>query len=331
MVSVQSPIQELRKEIQSSFEPLLPANNNESIPFASVDPIELALGFPGNPDDIKSAAGEEILEERGYSQPFSPRDGMGTGGIDSFRERGFWEKRKICLARKVLMRLDQSFRKIFKGQKLDFKENGAEKEAFLNPNLLYLIAITDGNEDTLGHSQLVSKYATLFAGELGIEDVNFLFDLENGALLHDIGKIGIPEFILRKDGPLTSQEKEVVMEHPLLGYQMIEEVDFLRNAAEVVLYHHERYDGTGYPFGLSGEEIPLGARIFALADTLDAITSDRPYRKGADFEVAWREIEKGRESQFDPHLADIFQSIPLEKWQDIKQNVGISLPLSAVH
>jgi putative nucleotidyltransferase with HDIG domain len=331
MVNVPSPIQESRKAIQSSFEPVLSPSNSESNPLASARPIELALGFPGNPDDFKGVVREEIFEERGHSQPFPPFEGAGTDEVVSYWERGFWEKRKISLAREVLMRLDQNFRKVFRGQELDFEENGAEKEAFLNPNLLYLIAITDGNEDTLGHSQLVSKYATLFAGELGIEDMNFLFDLENGALLHDIGKIGIPEFILRKDGPLTSKEKEVVMEHPLLGYQMIEEVDFLKKAAEVVLYHHERYDGSGYPFGLSGEEIPLGARIFALADTLDAITSDRPYRKGEDFEVARREIEKGRESQFDPHLADIFQSIPLEKWQDIKKNVGVSLPLSAVH
>lgn len=326
-----SQIQESRKEIQSSFEPFFPPNDKKSNPVASACPIDLALGFPGNPDDFKGVAREEIFEEREYSQPLSPDEGMGTDEIVSFWERGFWERRKISLARDVLMRLDQRFRKIFRGQKLDFEENGAEKEAFLNPNLLYLIAITDGNEDTLGHSQLVSKYAVLFASALGIEDKNFLFDLENGALLHDIGKIGIPEFILRKDGPLTSKEKEVVREHPLLGYQMIEGVDFLKKAAEVVLYHHERYDGTGYPFGLSGEEIPIGARIFALADTLDAITSDRPYRKGEDFEVAWRKIGRGRESQFDPHLVDVFQSIPLEKWQDIKKNVGISLPLSAVH
>lgn len=331
MVVPKSQIKESRKEIQSSFEPFFPSNDNESNPVASAGQIELALGFPGNPDDFKGVAREEILEEKVYSQPLSPDEGMGIDEIVSFWERGFWEKRKISLAREVLVRLDQRFRKIFRGQKLDFEENGAEKEAFLNPNLLYLIAITDGNEDTLGHSQLVSKYAVLFASALGIEDKNFLFDLENGALLHDIGKIGIPEFVLRKDGSLTSKEKEIVMEHPLLGYQMIEGIDFLKKAAEVVLYHHERYDGAGYPFGLSGEEIPLVARIFALADTLDAITSDRPYRKGEDFEVAWREIGKGRESQFDPRLVDIFQSIPLEKWQDIKQNVGISLPLSAVH
>ncbi len=331
MLSVPSQIQESRKKIPSHCEPLLPPNDNKSIPSPSVGPIDLALGFPGNPDDFEGLTREEILEEQESSHPFSLLDGMDTGGIVSSWERGFWENRKISLAREVLTRLDQNFRKVFRGQKLDFEENGAEKEAFLNPNLLYLIAITDGNEDTMGHSQLVSKYATLFATELCIEDKNFLFDLENGALLHDIGKIGIPEFILRKDGPLTQGEKEVVMEHPLLGYQMLEGIDFLKKAAEVVLFHHEHFDGTGYPFGLSGVEIPLGARIFALADTLDAITSDRPYRKGEDFKVALKEIEKGRESQFDPHLADIFQSIPLEKWQDIKKNVGISLPLSAVH
>jgi HD-GYP domain-containing protein (c-di-GMP phosphodiesterase class II) len=330
-VSVLKQIQESRKEIQSSFEPLLPPNDNESNPFASANPIELALGFPGNPDDFNGVADEEILEERGNSYPFASSKATETDEVVSFWKRGFWERHKISLAKEVLMRLDQNFRKVFKGQELDFEENGVEKEAFLNPNFLYLIAITDGNEDTLGHSQLVSRYSILFVSTLGIKDKNFLFDLENGALLHDIGKIGIPEFILRKDGPLTCREKEVVMEHPLLGYQMIQEFVFLKKAAEVVLYHHEHYDGTGYPFGLGGEEIPLGARIFALADTLDAITSDRPYRKGKDFEEAMKEIEKGRESQFDPHLTDVFLSIPLEKWQDIKKNVGISLPLSAVH
>jgi len=150
-------------------------------------------------------------------------------------------------------------------------------------------------------------------------------------LLHDVGKIGIPEFILRKASSLTEREKGILEEHPLLGYEMLEEFDFLRKAAHVVLYHHEKYDGSGYPFGLIEEEIPVEARIFSLADTLDAITSDRPYRKGKSFEEALREMEKYRGSQFDPVLLDSFLSIPVEKWQDIKVKTLASLRLPHIH
>jgi putative nucleotidyltransferase with HDIG domain len=177
----------------------------------------------------------------------------------------------------------------------------------------------------------VSKYSVLFARELGIEDRSFLIDLERGALLHDIGKIGVPEFVLRKEGALTRGERDVVREHPLLGLEMIKGFDFLADAAHVILYHHERFDGSGYPFGLKGEEIPLGARIFALADTLDAITSDRPYRKGKSFDDALMEIKKEKDTQFDPLLTEVFLSIPREKWAEIKENARASLPLSAVH
>jgi HD-GYP domain-containing protein (c-di-GMP phosphodiesterase class II) len=153
---------------------------------------------------------------------------------------------------------------------------------------------------------------------MGIEDRTFLADIERGALLHDIGKIGIPESILRKAGPLSEIEKEIVKEHPYLGYEIIEEFPFLNKASQVVLFHHESYDGRGYPYGLQGEEIPFEARIFAIADTLDAITSDRPYRKGQSFRVALDEIERHSGTQFDPSLVDAFLDVPEEKWQQIK-------------
>jgi HD-GYP domain-containing protein (c-di-GMP phosphodiesterase class II) len=171
----------------------------------------------------------------------------------------------------------------------------------------------------------------LLTKALGVEDKSFLINIERGALLHDIGKIGIPESILRKAGPLTKKEKEITQQHPLLGYEMIEEFDFLKRAALVVLFHHERYDGCGYPYGLAGEEIPLEARIFALADTLDAITSDRPYSRAKSFPEAYREVEKSQGSQFDPQLADVFLSIPVEKWQRIKAKTQISLPSLIIH
>lgn len=238
---------------------------------------------------------------------------------------------KVASVRKMLKDLDEHYGDIFRQQANVLEEDISEKRAFFNSDLLYLIAATDGYEDTLGHPRLVASYTTLLAKALGIEDINSLIHIERSALLHDIGKIGIPEFILRKAGPLTEKEREIIKEHPLLGYDMIEEFDFLRKAAQVVLFHHERFDGGGYPYGLAADEIPLEARIFALADTLDAITSDRPYRKGKSFEEVYKEIEKGGDSQFDPLLVDVFLSIPKEKWQQIKASTRVTPCLLTIH
>ena len=227
---------------------------------------------------------------------------------------------KIVSAKKVLRDLNLKYTSLFMGQDYKLDEILSEERSFLNSNLLYFIAVTDRNEDTLFHSQMVARYTLLLSNALGIEDKEFLTSIERGALLHDIGKIGIPEGILRKPGPLSEPEKEIVKNHPLLGYEMIKEFDFLKKAAQVVLYHHEHYDGGGYPYGLAGEEIPIEARIFALADTFDALTSDRPYRKGMSFDEALVEIEKGCNSQFDPLLADIFLSLPLEKLEKLKED-----------
>src|ERR1019366_2876885 len=119
-----------------------------------------------------------------------------------------------------------------------------------------------------------------------------LKQLERGAYLHDIGKIGIPDLILLKPGKLTPEETAIMRTHVRIGYELMSRVAFLSSAAQFVLTHQECYDGTGYPQGLAGEEIPLGARIFAIADTLDAILSDRPYRRAQPFTVAHEEIQK---------------------------------------
>jgi HD-GYP domain-containing protein (c-di-GMP phosphodiesterase class II) len=177
----------------------------------------------------------------------------------------------------------------------------------------------------------VANYSLLLTRELGITDRKFLVDIERGALLHDIGKIGIPESILMKNGPLTTIEREIVKDHPLIGYKLIEEFSFLKQAALVVLCHHEHFDGTGFPYNLAGEEIPLEARIFSLADTVDAITSDRPYRRGQSFEGARREIEKHSGTQFDPQLVEVFLSIPEERWQRSKIETLKNLRLPVVH
>jgi len=238
---------------------------------------------------------------------------------------------KIFLAKEAMKDLSHWYEQIFRDTDELDDEGFAEKQRFFNSNLIHFIAATDDNEDTVGHSQFVANYTLLLARELGIEDQRYLVNLERGALLHDIGKIGIPESILRKKGPLTLIEREIIKDHPLLGYKLIEGFLFLERAAQVVLYHHEHFTGMGYPYGLAGEQIPLEARIFSIADTGDAITSDRPYRKGRSFEEARREIERYSGSQFDPQLVDVFLSIPQERWQKAKLATLRTLRLPTIH
>ena len=185
-----------------------------------------------------------------------------------------------------------------------------------------LVSALDFREhETQFHSQRVAKYSERIAIELGITDDELRY-IYWGSLLHDVGKIGIPDAILLKPGKLSDGEWEIMKKHPLIGFKIVETIDFLGPARDIVLYHHERWDGRGYPFGLKEEEIPLGARIFAFADTLDAITSDRPYRKALSFEYAIQEIAKNRGKQFDPLITDVFLSIPLEEWKIIRTSLS---------
>jgi HD-GYP domain-containing protein (c-di-GMP phosphodiesterase class II) len=151
-----------------------------------------------------------------------------------------------------------------------------------------------------------------------------LKQLERGAYLHDIGKIGIPDAILLKPGKLTAEETGVMQTHVRIGYDLMSRVAFLSAAAQIVLTHQEYYDGTGYPQGLAGEEIPLGARIFAVADTLDAILSDRPYRRGRPYAVARAEILRESGKQFDPQVVTVFLSTPEETWVKIRNEAAKS-------
>lgn len=170
---------------------------------------------------------------------------------------------------------------------------------------------------TAGHSSRVSRYALRVAQAMGCSREQ-LHEIKRGAYLHDIGKIGIPDGILLKDGPLTRQEQDVMRSHVAIGYQLVKRIGFLAPAAEIVLAHQEHYDGRGYPLGLSGGEIPVGARIFAVADTFDAMTSDRPYRKALPAEAAFEEIRKEAGHQFDPEVVRVFLSLPQDTWEEIR-------------
>ncbi len=180
-------------------------------------------------------------------------------------------------------------------------------------------AIDLRDDETGGHSRRVCRYSFEIARAMGWPDKQ-LESLGRGAYLHDIGKLGIPDGILLKPGPLTEGERKIMQQHVQIGFDVVKDIPFLADAAEIILMHHERCDGGGYPRGLKGEEILPGARIFAVADTLDAITSDRPYRRASSFEFARDTIRRAAGSQFDPQVVNVFLNIREDVWPTIAGN-----------
>ena len=180
-----------------------------------------------------------------------------------------------------------------------------------------LSALSTRDTETEGHTERVTAYTMEIADRMGLSSED-IYHIERGALLHDIGKIGIPDRILLKPGKLTPEEWVEMKKHPIIGYRMCAKIDMFKQASQIVLHHHEAWEGSGYPDGLAGEAIPLGARIFAIADTLDAMTSDRPYRAALPFSAAREEIEKFSGRQFDPALVEVFLSIPETRWRYIR-------------
>ncbi|MBI4460232.1 MAG: response regulator [Acidobacteria bacterium] len=167
--------------------------------------------------------------------------------------------------------------------------------------------------ETSGHSARVSRYAVRLAQKMGLS-TSEQEDLRSGALLHDIGKVVIPDHILMKSSPLTEEEWCIIREHTEAGFSILAGVPGLEGAARIVLEHHERYDGRGYPRGLRGDEICRGARIFAVADTYDAVTSDRPYRRAQSDAAAREEIRRYSGTQFDPRIVEAFLGTSPEEW-----------------
>ena len=175
--------------------------------------------------------------------------------------------------------------------------------------------------ETEGHCQRVTAFCISIAKTMPVPNP-YLPVLARAAFLHDIGKMAIPDGILRKPGPLTDDEKQIMRKHCEIGYNMLIRIPFLRDAAEIVLAHQEFFDGSGYPRGLKGEQIPLGARIFTIADSLDAMISDRPYRKALPLTHAREEIRRCSGTQFDPQVVEVFLSIPEQHWVELRENLG---------
>jgi putative nucleotidyltransferase with HDIG domain len=178
-------------------------------------------------------------------------------------------------------------------------------------------ALEAKDPETRHHSERVVAYCLCLGRALKLS-VSETVTLEQGALLHDIGKIGVRDAVLLKRGALTDEEWEHMRRHVEFGARILSGIDFLKGASEIVVQHHERFDGSGYPDGIAGESICLGARIFAVADAVDAITSNRPYRKARPFEHAAEELTRGSGAQFDPAVVRAFVELPFDTWRETR-------------
>jgi len=174
--------------------------------------------------------------------------------------------------------------------------------------------------ETEFHSRRVTAFTMAIAREMGLPKENIEV-IARGALLHDIGKMAIPDAILHKPGKLTEDEMAIMKEHCYLGYKILSQIPYLAEAAEIVYAHQEHYDGTGYPRGLKGDGIPLGARIFAIADTLDAMRSKRDYRDAQSIEAVRKEIDLWSGRQFDPQIVKVFLQMPDNIWEDLRKDI----------
>lgn len=190
-------------------------------------------------------------------------------------------------------------------------------------------ALDSRDSYTLHHSESVAKYSVQIAEKMKLSKERCDI-IRQGALLHDVGKIGVPEHILKKNGRLTDEEYEIIKSHPAIGYKMIKHVgNFHKNGVlDIVLYHHERYDGKGYPTGLKGNQIPLFARIVAVADAFDAMTTKRVYRDNLGLDFALNEIKKNKGTQFDPEIVEIFLSMfdneqTIDKIQEMAKSIRV--------
>ncbi len=222
------------------------------------------------------------------------------------------EKRKLILQNKEYQR---GLERMVAERTAELKNAlGALDKTYIFTLRALVTALDSRDEETQGHSLRVVQYSLELAELFGWGNKEQLKILEYGALLHDIGKIGIPDAILKKPGELTKEEWEVMRTHPEVGYKILHNIEFLEEAARFVLHHHERFNGTGYPAGLKGEDIPIPSRIFVVVDTFDAMTTKRRYRDAATFKEAINEIKRCSGTQFDPQVVEAFLSVGIDFW-----------------
>jgi len=235
--------------------------------------------------------------------------------IDAVIEKAFGQYELKCLKDNYQSHLE----KLVSERTAELDKALEEVETSYRSTLKALVQALEARDyETHGHSERVVTFSLRLGYELGL-DKAALRDLELGALMHDIGKIGVPDAVLRKPAKLNEEEWEQMRLHPLHGQKILRNIAFLEGATRIVAQHHEKWDGTGYPFGLRGEDIDIGARIFSVADTYDAIISDRVYRKGRPYQEALEELEKFAGTQFDPFVVEAFKKIPKEDWEILRE------------
>jgi len=268
-------------------------------------PVILLTGSSGG----TSAAAKRVGADAFVRKPFSPLELLAVaerlaGGLYGVPFRA--SKKRATGPQEELLLYARDLRHLLEVER---GQRELLQSAYLQTVSALASALESKDTGTRAHSQRVQSYATALAEAVGERAVVHDPSTPYGFLLHDVGKIGIPDGILRKPGPLSAAERRRMQTHTVRGEAMLSGVAFLKGEGlKVVRSHHERWDGRGYPDGLSGEEIPLGARIFAVADALDAMTSHRPYRRALSWQAARTEILGQRKRQFDPHVVDAFVS-----------------------
>jgi putative nucleotidyltransferase with HDIG domain len=246
----------------------------------------------------------------------STRATHGKDTVASLRARLARLEREAAARQRQLEHYAADLREVFKQE----RNRAQELRRSYKATVLALANAVEARDAYTGrHAQRVAAYGLRIAHAAGV-DVDP--QVEFGFLLHDVGKVAVPDAILFKPGPLSDEERALMVRHPQIGSEILRHIDFLDEAKVVVRHHHERWDGKGYPDGLAGEEIPLQARVFAVADTLDALTTDRPYRPACGWSEARQVIRGQSGSQFDPAIVAAYETLPDEAFARIRDGLA---------
>ena len=246
----------------------------------------------------------------------STRTAHGKDTVASLRARLARLECEAAARQSQLEHYAADLREVFKQERIRSQELRRSYKA----TVLALANAVEARDAYTGkHAQRVAAYGLRIAHAAGIEVDP---QVEFGFLLHDVGKVAVPDAILFKPGPLSEPERALVRRHPEVGSEILRHIDFLDEAKQVVRHHHERWDGAGYPDGLAGKAIPLAARVFALADALDALTSERPYRAAISFAEARRQIRAETGAQFDPAIVAAYETVPDEAFARLRDGLA---------
>lgn len=322
------PREALRLILQDHYEISTAQNGHQALDYLSKNEFDLVILDIRMPDvngidllaEVKKKVPEtEVVMITAYASVDTAASALRLGALD-YLIKPFDRKAVMEVVEKGLSRRAESRKIRSRLDELQLANKTLRREiekAFVNIQRHYLetvrslVAAIDAKDSyTKSHQERVVMFAMLLGAELGLS-AGEIDVLRQAAVLHDIGKIGVPEQILRKPEHLISEEFDIIRQHPVIGAEIISPVRFLSEVVQIVLHHHERFDGTGYPDGLKGAEIPLGARILAVADAVDAMLSDRPYARARTVAEVREELRRCSGTRFDPQLVKIALKIDL--------------------